>query len=119
MKYAILSSLLSVMLAGSAAALAGGHDKGMNHAAMQDTRAASAMQAHKADGVVNSIDLQHGKINMTHGPVKSLRWPGMTMDFTVKDKAILKGVNPGQKVAIEIVQEGPTQFYVSRITPLK
>jgi Cu(I)/Ag(I) efflux system membrane fusion protein len=56
---------------------------------------------------------------MTHGPVSSLGWPGMTMDFAVKDKSILKGLKVGQKVQFEIVQEGPGQFYVSRITPLK
>jgi len=119
MKYIISSSLFLSILTGSAAVLAAEHNNDMNHATMPGMNTASAMQAHKADGVVNSIDLQHGKINMTHGPVKSLRWPGMTMDFTVKDKAILKGINPGQKVTIEIVQEGPTQFYVNRVTPLK
>jgi len=119
MKYAISSSLLLVMLASSGAVLAGEHGKGMNHAAMQDTHSASAMQVHKAEGVANSVDLQHGKINLTHGPVESLGWSGMTMDFKVKNKAILKGINPGQKVAFEVVQEGPGQFYVSRITPVK
>ncbi|OGT02189.1 MAG: hypothetical protein A2Z65_11755 [Gallionellales bacterium RIFCSPLOWO2_02_58_13] len=119
MQYVISSSLLLAMLAGSASVLAAEHGKGMNHAAMQDEHGASAMQAHNADGVVNSVDLQSGKVNMTHGPVKSLRWPGMTMGFTVKDKSILKDIKPGQKVAFELVQEGPGQFYVSRITPVK
>lgn len=120
MKYAISGSLLLVMLAGSGTVLAGEHGKGMNHADMQNMKqSTSVTQGHKAEGVVNGVDLQHGKINMTHGPVPSLGWPGMTMDFTVKDKAILKGIKPGQKVAFEVAQEGPGQFYVSRITPVK
>lgn len=118
MKYAITSSLLLALLTGSGAALADEHKHGMNHAAMQQ-QAAATLQAHKAEGVVNSVDLRGGKINMTHGPVESLGWPGMTMDFAVKDKAILKGINPGQKVAFEVVKEGPGKFYVNRITPLK
>lgn len=120
MKYTISSSLLLVLLTGSGAVLAGEHMKGMNHADMQNMKQSiSATQGHKAEGVANSVDLQHGKINMTHGPVESLGWPGMTMDFTVKDKAILKGIKPGQKVEFEVVKEGPGQFYVNRITPLK
>lgn len=120
MKNAISSSLLWVLLAISGVALAGEHQTGMNHAAMQGMEhSASAVQTHKAEGVVNKIDLEHDKVNLTHDPVKSLGWPGMTMDFAVKDKAILKGINPGQKVAFEVVKEGPGKFYVNRITPMK
>lgn len=120
MKYAISSSLLLLLLAGSGVALAGEPMQGMNHAAMQDAQhTVSATQPHKARGVANKIDMQQGKINLTHGPIESLGWAGMTMDFKVKDKSILKGVNPGQKVAFEVLKEGPGQFYVSRITPLE
>lgn len=120
MKNAISRSLLLVLLASSGAVLAGEHQAGMNHAAMQGMEhPASAVQAHKAEGVVNKIDLEHGKINLTHGPVKSLGWAGMTMDFKVKDNAILKDIKPGQKVAFEVVKEGEGQFYVARIVPLK
>ncbi|MDP2695362.1 MAG: copper-binding protein [Gallionella sp.] len=120
MKNLISSSLIIALLAGSGVVLAGEHQAGINHAAMQGMEHnASAAQAHKAEGVVNSVDLRNGKVNMTHGPVESLGWPGMTMDFAVKDKAILKGINPGQKVAFEVVKEGPGKFYVNRITPLK
>lgn len=118
MKYAISGSLLLVLLAASGALLAGEHKQGMNHADMQNMKQ-STSATHKAEGVANSIDLSHGKINLTHGPIKSLQWPGMTMDFAVKDKTILKGIKPGQKVEFEVVQEGPGQFYVNRITPLK
>jgi len=118
MKYAIAGSLLVALSTGSGAVLAAEHKHDINYAAMQQ-HAASTSQAHKAEGVVNSVDLRNGKINLTHGPVELLGWPGMTMDFAVKDKAILKGINPGQKVAFEVVKEGPGKFYVNRITPLK
>lgn len=119
MKYAITGSLLLSLSTGSGAVLADEHKHKMNHDAMQGAHAAATMPVHNAEGVVNSIDLRGGKINMTHGPVESLGWPGMTMDFAVKDKAILKGINPGQKVVFEVVKEGPGKFYVNRITPLK
>lgn len=118
MKNIISSSLIFALLAGSGVVLAGEHQNGMNHAAMQAAQhKTSAM--HHAEGTVNSIDLEHGKINMTHGPVKSLGWPGMTMDFRVKDNAILKDIKPGQKVKFEMVKDGEGQFYIVRIVPLK
>lgn len=124
MKNAISSSLLITLLAASGFVLAGDmsgmNHAGMNRADMQNMGDAStAMQGHQAEGVLNSIDLQNNKINLTHGPVKSLGWPGMTMNFSIKDAAILKGIQPGQKVAFEIIKEAPKQFYVSKITALK
>ena len=112
MKYAIPGALLLILMAGTA--IADPQPQTTNHAAMQGIK-----QVNKAVGVANSVDLQRGSINLTHGPVETLGWPGMTMDFSVKDKAILQGIRPGQKVAFEIVKEGPGKFYISQITPLK
>jgi Cu/Ag efflux protein CusF len=82
-------------------------------------RVAQAAAAHQAEGTVHKVDPAAGTFNMSHGPVPSLNWPAMTMDFQVKDKAILRDIKPGQKVEISIIQEGPTKFFVTRIQPLK
>lgn len=120
MKNVISNSLLVILLAASGIALAGDQMSGMNHADMQNMgHASTVVQGHQAEGVLNSIDLANNKINLTHGPVKSLGWPGMTMNFSIKDAAILKGIHPGQKVSFEIVKEAPKKFYVSKITALK
>lgn len=79
----------------------------------------AAAQAHKGQGTVNKVDAEKNKVNITHGPIKSLGWAGMTMDFQVKDKAVLNGIKPGQQVEFEVVNEGPGQFVIMRITPLK
>ena len=42
---------------------------------------------------------------MEHDPIPSLDWPGMTMDFDVKDKAVLQGVKVGEKVEFDLVKE--------------
>ncbi|MFZ5503061.1 MAG: copper-binding protein [Pseudomonadota bacterium] len=121
MKYITLNGLLAILFALSTPAFAAESMTGMKHAEikhMQHT-GTQATQGHQAEGVLNSIDLQNRKINLTHGPVKSLGWPGMTMNFSFKDAAILKGIQPGQKVAFEIVKEAPKKFYVSKITALK
>ena len=90
--------------------------KGMSGMKM-DADKSAADQAHKGQGTVNSVDAKAGKVNLTHGPVPSLNWPGMTMDFQVKDNAVLKGVAPGQKVEFNIAQTGQSQFVITRITP--
>ena len=70
-----------------------------------DADKSAASQVHKGQGTVNSVDAKAGKVNLTHGPIPSLKWSGMTMDFQVKDTAVLKGVAPGQNVT---VYESPT-----------
>jgi len=74
-------------------------------------------KVHKGQGSVNRIDEKASKVNITHGPIPTLKWPGMTMDFQVKDQAVLKGVTPGQNVEFDLVQAGPGQFVITRIAP--
>ena len=82
-----------------------------------DAGKAVAEKTHKGQGSVNSVDAKAGKVNLAHGPIPSLNWPAMKMDFQVKDKAMLKGVTPGQNVEFDIVQTGRSQFIITRIAP--
>jgi Cu(I)/Ag(I) efflux system protein CusF len=45
-------------------------------------------------------------VTIAHGPVQSLNWPAMTMNFLVKDKALLDRLSSGKKVDFEFVQQG-------------
>ena len=120
MRHTITTSLLFVALAQSGLALADKHGSGMDHSSMQMQGGQSMqMQTHMAHGTVNSIDMQHGKFNVTHGPIESLGWPAMTMDFTAKDPAMLKHLKPGQKVKFGIVKEAPKKFVVTDVMPVK
>ena len=112
----LITITLSIFMLATAptVTLAAAHQHDMNHAGMHP----SAI-GHPGHGVVNKVDLQHNKVNLTHGPIESLGWPGMTMDFRVKDAAVLQGVKPGQKVTFDVVNEGPGQYFVIRITPQK
>jgi len=49
---------------------------------------AAAEQTHKGSGTVKGVDAKAGKISLAHGPVSSLSWPAMTMDFEVRDKPV-------------------------------
>lgn len=62
-------------------------------------------QSHQATGVVKRIDPAKGVVALKHDPVKSLGWPGMTMDFNVRDKKLLQGLKPEQKVSFEFVED--------------
>ena len=62
-------------------------------------------QAHQATGVVKRIDASKGVVSLKHDPVKSLNWPGMTMDFNVRDAKLFVGIKPDQQVRFEFVEE--------------
>jgi Cu(I)/Ag(I) efflux system periplasmic protein CusF len=64
---------------------------------------AAAAQDAMVKGVVKKIDAGAGKITLTSGPIRSLDMDedNMTMVFRVKDPAMLKQVNVGDKVQFE------------------
>ena len=62
-----------------------------------------AVQAHdghlpQSDGVIKKIDTAKGKVSIAHGEIVNLKMPPMTMTFTAKDPAMLKGFKEGDKV---------------------
>ena len=80
-------------------------------------------QHHAADaktfpghGMVNSVDIAAGKVNLSHDAIKALRWPKMTMDFTVHDPAGLKDLKPGMEVDFELTKIAGT-YQITKITP--
>ena len=80
------------------------------------TSPAPATVGHKAEGSVDSIDLQAGTVSLNHGPVASLKWPAMTMEFKAANAALLAGLKPGQKVNFEFVERQPGEYVVTAIT---
>lgn len=110
MKKALMSTLLGSLLAVSGAAMA-------QEQVMQPMPQMTA-PANTGIGMVNRVDMQTGKINLTHGPIKSLGWPGMTMDFKVSDRALLNDIRSGEKVEFEVARQDSGQFYVVRIVPV-
>ena len=76
---------------------------------------ALAQTTHPATGVVRKIDVAKGTVTLAHDPVKSLKWPAMTMDFRVRDKASLATLKPGQKIEFELIEEKKGSYVISRI----
>ena len=67
---------------------------------------AESPQAHRASGVVKSVNAEKGTVNIAHGPVDSLKWPPMTMSFNAQDRKLLENLRPGAKVEFEFTQQG-------------
>jgi len=70
---------------------------------------------HQAEGVVEEVDAKAGTLNMRHGPVASLKWPAMTMEFKAANAAILQKLKPGSKVTFEFVERGPGEWVITSV----
>jgi Cu(I)/Ag(I) efflux system membrane fusion protein len=94
-----------------------GHAGQAKPEAAKPAPAAAGAQAHTGRGTVKSVDMKNGTVEINHGPIASLKWPAMTMEFKAKGKAMLAGVKPGQSVEFDISQRGAGEFVIERIAP--
>jgi Cu(I)/Ag(I) efflux system membrane fusion protein len=85
-------------------------------AAAPDTATATSA-SHHAQGTVEEIDSASGTVSLAHGPIASLKWPAMTMEFKVANAALLKGLKPGAKVAFEFVERAPGEWVITGVKP--
>lgn len=72
---------------------------------------------HRADGVVDSIDAQAGTVSIEHGPVASLKWPSMTMEFKVANESLLAGLKPRSEIAFEFVERAAGEWLITKVMP--
>ncbi len=70
---------------------------------------------HQAEGTIDSIDLKDGTISLNHGPVASLKWPAMTMEFKVANASLLNDLKPGAKVAVEFVERQSGEWVITSV----
>ena len=73
--------------------------------------------SHRADGTVDAIDAKTNTLSITHGPVPSLKWPAMTMDFEVANASLASGLKPGERIAFEFVERKAGEYVITRIEP--
>ncbi|MFA6063072.1 MAG: efflux RND transporter periplasmic adaptor subunit [Gallionella sp.] len=85
------------------------HDKHTAH------QSAATVVGHQATGVFNALNAD-GTVNITHGPVASLNWPGMTMDFALANVSLVAAVKPGSKISFEIVERAPDEWVITRVS---
>lgn len=63
----------------------------------------------------DSVDQAAGRVNITHGPVASANWPGMTMSFKLADVAAAGDLKPGQHVEFRFTIESGMDATVTQI----
>jgi Cu(I)/Ag(I) efflux system membrane fusion protein len=71
--------------------------------------------AHQAEGTVDDIDAKAATLSISHGPVASLKWPAMTMEFKLANGALLKGLQPGSAVAFEFVERQAGEWVITSL----
>jgi Cu/Ag efflux protein CusF len=79
--------------------------------------AKAAGVGHRAEGSVEEIDAKSGSIRVTHGPVPTLNWPGMTMEFMLANPSLAANLKPGTAVTFEFVERKPGEYVITAITP--
>ncbi|BCO26494.1 hypothetical protein MIZ03_1377 [Rhodoferax lithotrophicus] len=82
--------------------------------AASDTVTATSA-GHHAEGTVEEINSTSGTLSLAHGPIPSLKWPAMTMEFKVANAALLQGLKPGAKVAVEFVERQPGEWVITSV----
>lgn len=65
---------------------------------------ASPVWAQSVDAQVQKVDEAASKVTLKHGPIPKFDMGEMTMVYRVKDPAMLKGVNAGDKVKFDADQ---------------
>jgi len=73
--------------------------------------------SHRAEGTVESIDAKANTISLAHGPVPTLKWPAMTMEFRLPNAALAAGVKTGSKITFEFVERAPGEYVITKIDP--
>ncbi len=77
----------------------------------------SATVGHKANGRIDDIDAKNATATIEHGPVESLKWPSMTMEFTFANSALLSGLKPGASIDFEFVERGQGEWVITAVKP--
>ena len=76
--------------------------------------APAAPAAHRAEGVVERVDAKTATIS--HGPVPSIKWGPMTMDFNAAP-AVIKDLKVGESIHFDFVQTPAGEFEVTKVHP--
>ena len=92
---------------------------GLGNAATATTPAAPAAKivGHQASGTVDGVDLKEGTVSLNHGPVASLKWPAMTMEFKAANATLLQSLKPGAKVTVEFIERQPGEWVITSVKP--
>jgi Cu(I)/Ag(I) efflux system protein CusF len=69
---------------------------------------AAGVKTGKGVGVITALDPRVAKITIKHSAIPSVGWPAMTMTFSAKPPALLKGLKVGQTIGFNTRVQGAT-----------
>ncbi len=72
---------------------------------------------HRGEGTVESVDAKAGTVSLTHGPIASLKWPAMTMEFKVANESLLPSLQPAATVSFEFIERQPGEWVITAVKP--
>jgi RND family efflux transporter MFP subunit len=84
-------------------------------AGVEQAAPAARSTEHQAEGKLEAIDAKTGTVTIAHGPVASLKWPAMTMDFTLANAALRGKLEPGATVAFSFVERKPGEWVIVKL----
>ncbi len=70
---------------------------------------------HRGEGKLDAIDLKAGTVTITHGPVATLKWPGMTMDFTLANSGLIGNLKPGASIEFTFIERKPGEWVIVKL----
>lgn len=73
-----------------------------------------AVTGHQAQGTLDAIN-DDGSVSITHDPIPSLGWPGMSMDFPLANSSLAQGIKPGSAISFELVERKPGEYVITRL----
>ena len=82
---------------------------------MSNAKQSEQRPEHMAEGTLNSVDQAAGRVNITHGPIASANWPGMTMTFKLANPSDATDLKPGQHVEFHFTIESGMDATVTEI----
>lgn len=74
-----------------------------------------AAETHQGVGTIKTINVKERKLELDHGPIKSIGWMAMKMTFDVDDSKLLKNVKVGEKVNFKFVKTEDGRYLVTDV----
>jgi Cu(I)/Ag(I) efflux system membrane fusion protein len=74
-------------------------------------------EGHQAQGTLNSINAD-GTVSISHEPIKSLGWPGMTMNFALSKVELAEGIQVGSKISFELFERKQGEWVIRKMRAL-
>jgi len=71
------------------------------------------------EGVINSVSVDRGTINMKHAPIPEIGWPEMEMDFTKLGDFDISALKAGYKIRFGLAKDGEGMFGLGSVEILE